>query len=582
MSNSNSQPSLLPITPSDVVGCRHRALLSRAEVSGLVQRDGLGNMKALGKRYDNKLAAQRRRDQLLAMLPTKPRHGDRIRRLTRVDITAADHQQGIALERTLEAMAEGTRLITNAYLAEGPLATQVDLLVREDAHPGVHEDMTYIPVCFSGHEVAREVTEEQEPDCRVLHISAVGLGTPQPVAWRHRPTQGSTQAVAMAHVILSQWGFASTEVGMASTARVSGFRCFFFSGAALLPGLHAALEEPVKTAPHRLKQCEFCEFHNHCRIQLQERQDVTLLLSGANANRFLKRGVDTIPELARIRCGEPSHRAEGWLSGYPALRRSPSKWVKNMALWGGKWFHPGLLGKKFNGNLKWSMEIDVDMEAHPDRGTFMWGAYDGKEYVSFSDFGPGGPNNRGDEGHHVARFWAWLMERRAEAEEQRKHFQVWVYSAQGEHFWMRFYARTYGGRDYGDVVMPSREEVDGFLYSGHWCDVYVSVNRALVGTRSLGLKEVAPLAGFNYSQKGVDGRMAITLYEQAMSGIPGLAEKARRTLELYNADDCYASRAVRQWLRRGAPGIPLMPGGREMPGFFNATVQIESERNLNG
>ena len=72
------------------------------------------------------------------------------------------------------------------------------------------------------------------------------------------------------------------------------------------------------------------------------------------------------------------------------------------------------------------------------------------------------------------------------------------------------------------------------------------------------MKTVAPLAGFHFSQEGVDGKAAVDLFEVAVATGGRTADISRRTLERYNADDCVATRSVRGWLRRGAPGISLM------------------------
>ena len=103
--------------------------------------------------------------------------------------------------------------------------------------------------------------------------------------------------------------------------------------------------------------------------------------------------------------------------------------------------------------------------------------------------------------------------------------------------------------------MPSRAEVDSFIESDAWCDLFRVVKKALAGTGSLGLKAISPLAGFAFSQEGVDGKAAVDLFEQAVGLDPRGRLIARRTLERYNADDCMATAHVRSWLRAGAPGI---------------------------
>ncbi|KAB3520001.1 hypothetical protein GC425_08830 [Corynebacterium sp. zg254] len=545
-----------PITPRDVVGCRHRTVLTHAAAAGIVAPDRRTDYSIHVERYTHRLSVLRRQAQIFSLLPSKPRRGDAVRRLTRVDISNQDYAEGLSVECTLEAMAEGTRLITNAHLAEGPLDVRVDLLVREDQGSGVDEHMRYMPVIFSGHAVAKKVAKRSQANCRVVDVSALGLGTPLPAPWRRKNNSGDTQTVAMAHTVLSAWGFASTEVGFVSAAGDAAYRCFTTSAQPMLAGLYAALKEPLPIRPTRIKECATCDFHNHCRIQLLQRNDISLLLPGAKSTPLRERGIETLEKLASEKMGEVSHLSEAWMRGEAALRRPLKRWVTDPQLWGGRAFTVDTLTPTFSGELDWVDEVDVDMEAHPERGTFLWGTFDGSRYIAFSDF------SAGDDGQHVAEFWRWLMGRKTASEERGRHFQAWVYAAQGENYWLRYYADHYGGRSYptaqGDVVMPTRAEVDEFLASESWCDVFEIVKRALAGTGSLGLKTVSPLAGFHFSQEGVNGRAAVTLFEQAVGSAAGVAATARRTLERYNADDCVATRQVRYWLRRGAPGMRSM------------------------
>lgn len=501
------------------------------------------------ERASHRAAAEARRRVVFQSLPTGPRIGDKVHP-TRTDITPGP----TAVEDTLEAMANGTRLITRPALAAGALAAEVDLLVRTDFGFGVDEFMTYTPVAISGHAVARRARSKAAADCELVDIPALSLARPAPTQWRHRTTAGDAQKVAIAHTILATWGFASGKVALIGRAGDARLRCFFFDATTVLPGLTKALEEPVPATPHRVKECKTCEFHNHCRAQLLDTLDVSLMLPGDKARPVLERGIATLPELAAANLGEVSARAGAWIRGESALRRPFHRWVTTPLLWGGMEFSMPVeaMWKSVEEDL---VEVDVDMEAHPNRGTFLWGTFDGSRYIGFGDF-----SAEGDDGLHVAEFWAWLQARRSQAEAAGKRFRVWVYSAQGENYWLRHYAHAHGGQAYTTadgraVTMPTTEEVNAFINSPVWCDCFEVVKQALAPTDSLGLKTIAPLAGFTFSQEGVDGKAAVTLFEQAIGDSRTTAQAARRTLERYNADDCVATLAVRQWLRRGAPSV---------------------------
>lgn len=555
--------SLSPLRPADIVGCRHRAVLRRAGVADKTGRWKLSSDWAQETEHvGNRLANSVRKHVILAQLPKEPRKGDRLVP-SRIDISAG----ATAVEDTLEAIASGVRLIVGAHLETAEFAVRVDLLVRRDTGYGTDESLSYAPVMISGHSVARRVRATQQANCAAVDLPGLSLSPGVAVPFRHRAVAVESHTLSMAWLILSQWGVAARDVGLVGRASGQEQRCYFFPGSALLPGLGVALSENVPTRPRRVKECAKCEFHNHCRAQLVERQDVSLLLPGDRAEQLRQQGIATLGELAKAGRGELSALATAWQRGDVALRRSLRSWVADPELWGG---HPFVLptdGKlPMTDALAETVEIDVDMEAHPHRGTFLWGTFDGTAYRAFSDFSA--PGNGGDAGLHVAQFWAWLMQRRRESERDGHSFRVWVYSAQGENYWLRHYARLHGGQVYEPregvspdterLVMPTLEEVEAFINSAQWCDLFRIVKAALAGTGSLGLKTVAPLAGFHFSQDGVDGRAAIDLYEHAIGPDRQAASQARRTLERYNADDCVATSRVRAWLRAGAPGIPAL------------------------
>src|SRR5699024_6066964 len=77
-----------------------------------------------------------------------------------------------------------------------------------------------------------------------------------------------------------------------------------------------------------------------------------------------------------------------------------------------------------------------------------------------------------DEGRHVAEMWDWLMWRRERAHAEGRRFLMWVYAKQGELYWLRHYARLYGGQEYDSpsadggqrqVRMPTLAEVNEFI-----------------------------------------------------------------------------------------------------------------------
>nr|WP_318532636.1 ribonuclease H-like domain-containing protein [Corynebacterium terpenotabidum] len=555
-----------PVTPADLTGCRRRSVLTRAVAAGRLSPEITAS--GLAGRYAHHGRRMLRRSAVWDALPTAARLGDRVR-YSRVDVI----DDGTAEEQTLEAIAAGVRLITGARLADGGLACDIDLLVRCDTDAGLTPATSYMPVAVTAHTIARRTAPGAAPGSAgvgVVDVAALGLSAPVPASLRHRSSPADSQRVAVAHVLLDRIGVASGSVGFigGGTGPAGGYtRCVVIDADRVLPGLERALSVSVPEVPVRVKECVTCEFHNHCRGELLARADISLMLPGDRGTAWRDLGVDTLPALAdladrpvelRGMVGvdpEDASLAAAWLAGVEFLRRPLRRWITRPDLWCG---HPFRMPDRLaDGELPMAseladaVEIDVDMEAHPVRGTFLWGTFDGSEYRPFTDF-----SRDGDEGEHVARYWAWLMARRRAAHDAYRVFRVYCYSQQGENHWMRSYAGRFGGREYAPgVVMPTLAEVNAFLNSGEWVDVFALVKAALAATGSLGLKSVARLAGFSFSEKDVDGRAAVDLFEVAL-GEGDAASAARRTLERYNADDCYAPAAVRRWLRLGAPGVP--------------------------
>lgn len=569
-----------PVTPADLTGCRRRSILLRAATAGRVTPEL--SLAARADRQAHRQRAALRRTAVTSALPTTARRGDRVT-FSRTDIV----DDGTAEEQTLEALAAGVRVITGARLADDALACDIDLLVRLDDGAGISASTAYMPVTVTAHTTARRTKGPvaEKNSVRVVDVAALGLSTPVDAPLKHRSSAVDSQKVAVAHVLLDRLGLASGDVGFigggaGGTTGVGGYaRCVAITADRVLDGLERALEAPVPAHPVRVRECADCEFHNHCRCELVDSGDLSLMLPGDRGRQWRELGVHTLPDLAAL-ADRPAELttlpgvnredpalAAAWMAGVEFLRRPLRRWITGPDLWCGHAFRmPGHLGDgelPMAGEIGDAVEIDVDMEAHPSRGTFLWGTFDGSEYRPFTDF-----SRDGDEGEHVARYWTWLMARRRAAHDSYRVFRTYCYSQQGENHWMRSYATRFGGREYAPgIIMPTLSEVNAFLNSPEWVDVFALVKTALAANGSLGLKSVARLAGFTFSQEDVDGRAAVDLFEIAVGDVDGDADsddgaraeassRARRTLERYNADDCYAPAAVRRWLRLGAPGVP--------------------------
>jgi len=458
-------------------------------------------------------------------LPVGPARGDsRARRFLRIDIPPVplDGDSFGAELATLEAVAAQATLITGAVFATDSWRVDVDILARQP-------DGTYLPVIVSNHRVARSAEGEATP---VIATARLGLGGPldAPYRLRHHVADGYRLALAARAVedlgVDGGWGAA---IGQDRT------RAFLTPTAPLQPALTAALAEitpeRLPTVPRRVKECASCRFWPMCEPELVAMDDISLFLPGDRARAFRDRGITTVTGLIDADLGEPSRLARAWRDGVPLLRRTDTVTAPRA-----------------------DVEIDVDMEAYLDQGAYLWGAFDGAEYHPFATWTPLGGD---DEAENFARFWAWLQARRAQAHDLGLSFAAYCWSNHGENHWLTMSARRFGGRRYGDVVVPDEQEVAEFIASDEWIDLFRTVRSQLIGPFGLGLKVVAPEAGYTWADGDFDGEESVNARRLAR-GVDTQAMEMRERLLRYNGDDCRATAAVRDWLRRGAPGTPRL------------------------
>jgi predicted RecB family nuclease len=200
------------------------------------------------------------------------------------------------------------------------------------------------------------------------------------------------------------------------------------------------------------------------------------------------------------------------------------------------------------------VEVDVDMESTND-GCYLWGALLTDRRV------PGSPSTHVafaswdadlEAGELVAfeDFWSWFSGVRDRAHAEGATFRAYCYSRSAEQRQMTRLADRLGLRD----------EVDEFLASDEWVDLYDVVKAQLVTGRSMGLKVVAPLAGFEWRFDDAGGTLAMVKYDQAVdddaeADAVGRANAQQWILD-YNEDDVRATAALRGWLDGAASALP--------------------------
>jgi predicted RecB family nuclease len=197
------------------------------------------------------------------------------------------------------------------------------------------------------------------------------------------------------------------------------------------------------------------------------------------------------------------------------------------------------------------VEVDVDMENTKD-GCYLWGALvtdrraptPTSHYLSFATWDLDLPS---DELVAFKEFWTWFSDERARAETEGSSFRAYCYSRSAEEGHMTRIADRLGLRD----------EVDRFVASDQWVDLFEVVKAQVITGRGMGLKETAPLASFAWRSDDSGGQLALVNYDTAVDHTDPAAEaEARRWILEYNEDDVRATAALRDWLDGPAQALP--------------------------
>lgn len=499
------------LTPSDLVGCRYRQ----------VQRQRFPDIAPLEASVQRRARREVGLTSVLEKLPVPPQKRGRVP-FIRIDLDPADD---FAEFDTLEAIAAQANLITGAVFAgvwDG-VAWEVaaDILVLQ-------VDGTYLPVMVSNHRVARP---SQHGQMSAIATARLGLGTALPVKARLRHHTIDGYRLALAFRGLEEAGV----VGVDKLGAVIGQdrdRAYLIDVTRYAPAAERALLAAPPAGPRRVKECANCRFWVECAPELRRADEISLFLSGDRAEPYRERGIATTQELIDAKLGDISHIAEAWRAGVPVLRRSATTTAP-----------------------RFDVEIDVDVEAYLDLGAYLWGAYDGEDYRPFVIWSGLGESA---EGENFAEFWRWLMSRRDKARQHGQTFAAFCYASNGENHWMLSTARRFHGEVPG---VPDEEEVRRFIGSDQWVDMFAVARGQLVGPGGLGLKQLAPAAGFHWDEKDFAGEDSLHAFLVATTGDAPEAAMARAQLLSYNGDDCRATAAVRHWLRRGAKSAPVLGAG---------------------
>ncbi|MGH3824132.1 MAG: TM0106 family RecB-like putative nuclease [Pseudonocardiaceae bacterium] len=301
----------------------------------------------------------------------------------------------------------------------------------------------------------------------------------------------------------------------------------------------AATEGAPLAQPSRVTECRSCPWWPTCGPALRASRDVSMVLRGEDAAALRAAGVCTVDALAAL---DPAGEAPVPMAGTS---------MRDAVLLARAWQRDLTLVRRHRQIVvpRADVELDVDMESFDEAGAYLWGCLlSGAEIGlprGYQAFATWEPVPTPDEARSFAEFWGWLTEVRRRATQRGLSFAAYCYNEQAENRWMLSSA----GRFAGAPGVPSASEVQQFITSDQWVDLYGLVGTQFLCAHGKGLKTIAPIAGFSWHDPEASGENSMRWYSDAVGmngGEPDLAQRAR--LLTYNADDVRATHALRRWM----------------------------------
>ncbi|WP_043788851.1 TM0106 family RecB-like putative nuclease [Amycolatopsis rifamycinica] len=466
------------------------------------------------------------------------------------------------VEQTLQAFADGARYIWGALLpvdTAGHRRGGIDLLVRTGrgyvpvlvvrhriTDRGAGAIVTELTDLDPGHRTAdegRKVRSQPRDQLRLVHIR------------RMLQTLGQAdESLAIGGVIgldadVVVWHDLTAATWPGGRSALTEYQARFADRLAIATAA-ANGEEPL-AEPSRVLECRRCPWWPTCEVVLTETRDVSLVVRGEDAVELRRAGVSTVDKLAALDpAGEPPAvnwtgvtfpdavvLARAWLADLTLVRRVDRVEVPRA-----------------------DVEVDVDMESFGDAGAYLWGCL-----LSGADIGvPQGyrafatwdPLPTDDEARSFAEFWAWLTDVRERTEAAGLTFRAYCYNALAENRWLFGSVERFGEHP----GVPSKKNIQSFVDSEQWVDLFRSVTDQFLCSHGKGLKVIAPVAGFSWRDPEAGGEASMRWYRDAV-GMDGEKpdDDQRERLLRYNEDDVLATRALREWIdARAQDEVPYM------------------------
>lgn len=319
------------------------------------------------------------------------------------------------------------------------------------------------------------------------------------------------------------------------------------------------------TTPFWHRECDNCPFSDSCHEQLSRSEDVSLVRFTKFSEQLILResGITTWRHLALL---DPFRAAAAHRTVLSAtaphepveylgkqFSQLPDLIYKARSMWRG-----GPLRRVAAEEMSCptaDVEVDIDMESYNDR-TYLWGA-------TVRTRVPGAPTADGyysfvawDELTSEAEsrifndFWSWFQALRDKCAEQGLTLAAYCFYEQAENGAMRRACAQH------PELTPTWSHVASFLASPAWIDLHNVAKEFIQTDGPLGLKVLAPFAGFHWRDEAPGGEASMVWYEQATGTDHDDAIRSRQRILEYNEDDCHATRYLRDWINSDAKTLP--------------------------
>lgn len=520
----------------DLSGCEHRLALDSAARMNHASTPILESAEAL-RRIE---AAQEHRHAVLTkMQELQAAQGSAV---VSIDPELPSRDRVAATVAACEAGAD--------WIFRAALPTDFIHGRRGHAEALIRQGDGYVPLIVVNHRVTNPAAAERDPaEPAALSTSPLDGWRPAPDLTRaSRRNRRDTLRLAQLAEMLDELGYATSDDRAQWVGGVIGVDADCILAVPLgatMPEYdeifarrRAVADGLIATRPRRVNECRTCDWWPQCEAQLVADDDVSLVAGGNGTAVLLDAGITTVAQLSEYR-GDPP---DDWPSGQKFLdlvvaascRRRDIPLVRRLD-------RPRV--------RRADIEVDIDMESYGERGAYLWGTLltdtVDDEPVLYRPFVTWDPLPTDDEGRAFGRFWSWLMDRRRVAHEAGKSFAAYCYSQQAENRWLRASADRFGGIP----GVPRRDEVEAFINSAEWVDIYEAVNQNFICPNGKGLKRIAPVAGFSWRDAEASGEASMEWYSSAVGLTGGPSDLTQRDRLLrYNEDDVQATKVLREWL----------------------------------